>query len=85
MIDEEESTYQERVIQGALAAFVAAGSADGAEGGYVDFDAALDGLCDAIATLEAAVSLGKSPVVRQDGRSMPTADHRPGIGIGAYG
>ena len=65
MADEEASSYQERVIQGALEAVVAAGSIDGEEGGYVDVDVAINGLCDAIATLEAAAKISKSPSDRR--------------------
>ena len=65
MSDEEASTYQERVIHGALGAVVAAGSIDGEPGGYVDLDGAIDGLCDAIATLEAGAGVSKSPAERR--------------------
>lgn len=64
-IVDDDTTYQEQVIQGALNAVVAAGSVDGESGGYVDFDAAVNRLCDAIATLEAAAGLGKSAMVRR--------------------
>ena len=65
MSEDEESSYQERVIHGALGAVVAAGSVDGEAGGYVDLDAAIDGLCDAIATLEAGAGVSKSPSDRR--------------------
>lgn len=65
MAEDEPSTYQEKVIHGALDAVVAAGSVDGEDGGYVDLDAALDGLCDAIAMLEAGAGMSKSPAERR--------------------
>ena len=65
MTDDETSTYQEKVIHGALDAVVAAGSVDGEDGGYVDLDAALAGLCDAIAMLEAGAGVSKSPAERR--------------------
>lgn len=61
----DDSTYQERVIQGALEAVVAAGAVDGEDGGVVDLVAAIDGLCDAIAALEASSGVSKSPSDRR--------------------
>lgn len=65
MNEVEASSYQERVIHGALGAVVAAGSVDGEIGGYVDLDAALDGLCDVIAMLQAGAGVSKSPAERR--------------------
>ena len=58
-------TYHERVIDGVLAAVVAAGSLSAESGGYVDLEVAIDGLCDAIATLEAGAGVSKSPSDRR--------------------
>ena len=63
--DDEPSTYQERVIHSALGAVVDAGSIAGEPGGYVELDAAIDGLCDAIAALEAGAGVSKSPAERR--------------------
>lgn len=80
----DDAAYRERVIQGVLAAVVQAGAVEGSGGGMIALDSAIESLCDAIASIEAASGVSATPSDRRK-----TADHcrqriiRTGSGLAA--